>query len=550
MNKFISLTKVLLKAGGSPFQLKAKNKAKSIALIIFIVLCFIPMMVLTTYAFMSSYDALYAKNLQGTILSSMMAVSCLAMILFGILYVVSIYYYAEDTENLISLPIKPSQILASKFVLVVIYEYFIEFFTILPVLIAYGIKMHSVMFWIYSVIVYLFLPVIPVVICSIITMIVMSFTGIIKNKDAFKVISGVIIIAIAMGFSFVSQGIGKGSSKAGDHEIADLFINNKDKINAAGNAFPTARIPSWSLIESNSLKGLLFLIIFIAVSVLFFYIFTIIGQGLYFKGAIGINESSSFSKKISETEFSKITIKRSKLKAYVFKELKLLIRTPAYFLNCILSGVILPPLMVVLILTPEKAELTKHFTFGPVVFVVACGTIGLFCSLNSVTATAVSREGKNLYICRYIPMEVSTQVWAKVLSGIVVNVIGCILTIITGGIILKIPPAGLIMIFIVSIFATTLISFIGIMIDITMPKLSWDNETAAVKNNLNVMLNMIASLVIFGAVTTGAIILALNLKMEVTGIFILMIIIYVILDIIMFCIVQGPGVKAFSKIEQ
>ncbi len=41
---------------------------------------------------------------------------------------------------------------------------------------------------------------------------------------------------------------------------------------------------------------------------------------------------------------------------------------------------------------------------------------------NAISTTAISREGKNLYILKYIPMKYKDQLMAKVLSAVVLGV--------------------------------------------------------------------------------------------------------------------------------
>ena len=86
------------------------------------------------------------------------------------------------------------------------------------------------------------------------------------------------------------------------------------------------------------------------------------------------------------------------------------------------------------------------------------------------------------------------QIQAKVFSGLIISFLGIIFMLIPFGIILGIPPLSLFLAFIASLLSGILINYIGIIVDMIHPKLVWEQEAAAVKQNLNAAFTMLPAM--------------------------------------------------------
>ena len=95
-----------------------------------------------------------------------------------------LFYFSKDIEYLLPLPLKPYEIVIAKFNTILVTEYITVFAFLLVPFIIYGIVTSaSLLFYLYGALVLLVFPILPALISSIIVMLVMSITGIIKNKD-------------------------------------------------------------------------------------------------------------------------------------------------------------------------------------------------------------------------------------------------------------------------------------------------------------------------------------------------------------------------------
>lgn len=148
MNKYFSLTKVFMKNASTNFSKDGKGKLpKTILLYAVLILSFLPLASMFAAATATSYGFLKSIHQEGIILSAAMSISSAIIFAFGIFFVMSVFYFSSDVENLLVLPIKPSVILMSKFTVVLIYEYFTEVVILVPIIATFGVKSSAGLFY-------------------------------------------------------------------------------------------------------------------------------------------------------------------------------------------------------------------------------------------------------------------------------------------------------------------------------------------------------------------------------------------------------------------
>ena len=553
MSKFIALTKVLLKAGtGAPSKNKNKKQIKGILLGILLIIAFTPMAIGFGKFLSMAYDGLKGMGQEAVILAFGLSIVSVVIFFFGIFYAMGIFYFSMDVENLLPLPFKPWHIMGAKFAVVLIYEYLTESIFFIPTLIAYGIKSGGgVLYYIYGIIIFLLLPIVPLVIASVINMVIMRFTNIAKNKDRFRLVGGLIAMFFGIGINIYIQ---RFTQDVGQSEITEMFSKgNNSLVDLATKIFPSTKIAVNSLINTSSIQGFINLILFIVITIAALMIFIVLGDALYFKGVMGVSETASKRKTLTSHELIKYTTQNSSLNIYILKELKLLFRTPIYFMNCVLMNFLWPIFMLIPILVQKGGgsqlkQLTEFLQGGTNTGIVLAGFFAFMvfasCS-NGISATAISREGKNLFALKYIPMKYKQQLMAKVLSAVVLGMAGMLTISILGIVLLKLPLDLIVLMLIVGSVGIVFTSFIGIFIDLNFPKLQWDTEQKAVKQNLNVMISMVICIALGGFTVFMIINFGLNKWAAFTSIVIL----YTILDVVLYYVLGTKGVKMLKRIE-
>jgi ABC-2 type transport system permease protein len=374
-----------------------------------------------------------------------------------------------------------------------------------------------------------------------------------KNKDLLKLVGSLLAIAVVLGINFAFQRV---SMRFTDMDsIINLLIEGNDSlVNITNKMFPGLSFAASALIRSGNFTGFIHLLIYLAISIAAFIIFLMLGELLYLKGVQGSWESISKKTELTAEQLSKSTRKNSPLKSYISKELKILFRTPAFLLNCVIINFLWPIFMAFPLLASGEGLKEIH-TLGRVIaennlepLTIAIGLgIGVFiAATNSIVSTSISREGQNFYINKYIPVDYKRQILGKIIPGILLSTLGLlmILTIVTVAV--RLPIYLALLIFLLGMVGIVFNSMIGMIFDLFSPKLVWDNEQKAVKQNLNPLFHIILSTVIIG----GNVFLVVKLKSSLfvtTG---LLVAIYLCLSYVLYKYLTIKGVEVYSNIGE
>ncbi len=496
MHKIWVLTKIMLKGGGSSDDKKKKSRVWLVLLLLFAFGSFAFSVMFMTFGL---YDLLSTMGSAEAILPLAFGATSMVIFFFGIFYVVSVMYHANDVQIMLGLPLRPYEILGAKLTTLIVYEYIFEAFILLPMLVAYGIKSGADIFYIlYSTVLFALLPIIALVMAAIIVMLVMRFTRFGKNKQVFNFVGGILALGLAIGFNIAIQ---TSVNDLSADQILALTTGQSSLTVLLSRIFPGIGFAANALISSASLAGLWNLLLFVVCAAAAVALFLGFGQLLYFKGLAGVTEAAAKRKSLSSQELDKSTASTPVARAYVMKELRLLVRSPIAFLNCVLMNFLWPVLIIVMLIGGGQLETLKPYieTMNSGLLIAILVGFGAFISsANAITSTAISREGKTLYFTKYIPVSMSKQLTAKAMSGILLSGVG-ILFLSVVAVFLGTGIITAVIAFVLGIVTTVASSFAGLIIDAARPKLSWMNEQQAIKQNMNVMLHMLLG-VLFAAV--------------------------------------------------
>ena len=442
-------------------------------------------------------ELLLPLNQEGVILGLLLNAVPLLIFFFALFLVPAIYYFSKDIETLLALPLRPYEILGSKLFVSLIYEYLTISFFFVPVIAAYMYIMQpAVGFYLFSILLFLTLPLVPLIFASVIMMVIMWLVPFAKNRDFFNMISGFLALGVGL---WVNMQVGGLESITEGQLVAFLVEGNNSLLQTFKFIFPNIPFALNALLQGSVVDALIYLAITSAIVLGFLSL----GQLLYFRGIIGINETSSSRKILSEANLIRSTRSSKAIVSYTIKELKLLFKTPIYLLNCVSINFLLPILFLPLFTMSSGAEdiqaILAMIDFNsPTTITVAIGlgiAVGLTMgSINMISATAISREGQFFYFMKMIPMSYRDQLNAKAASGIILSLSGILFTIIFAGSYLKLPFYLIFILLFFAIMATLFINYISLLVDVLRPKLVWESEQAAVKQNMNFLFTMIPSM--------------------------------------------------------
>ena len=497
MRKYLSLTRVLLKNSMGMMSDGKSKKALNVFIYGVLAVCMIPLGFTLYMMFNTAMAQLQPLQQEGAVLALGFHISSLVTFLFSIFLIPSIFYFSKDSETLLALPLPPQTILSAKFSVCLVYEYAFTLIVCVPLYIAYANNAAiGIPYILLALVIFITLPIYPLVLSSIITMLLMRFVPFFKNRDRFNMIAGILSIILAFGFSFAMN---SGTIAEDPNALISMLTQgNNSMISLFSKIFPAIPFAAEALISSDALQ----LVYYILITCAALAVLVILGKWLYFKGAIGFSETKSSRKELSAQDFARVS-RHSKVRTYLIKELRLLIRTPVYAINCIGMCVLMPIMLLVIFITADADVLLQQlpditpYLDGMLPYAVLAGMASgfLFSNLNMISSTAISREGTNISFMKYIPMSLKQQLQAKVLSGILMSVISMLLTMVCVYFLLPIfPLTWYFAAAAASLITIVLGNYASLALDILHPKLVWEQEAAAVKQNMSGIVSMLAGM--------------------------------------------------------
>ena len=436
-------------------------------------------------------------------------VNILLLMNFFILFTKSIFeslnvlYFSKDLKVLLRMPLKPISILHSKLQNMIISEYPMEIVMLAIPMIVYGIFTKvGIGFYFYMIGILLILPIIPIMITSLVIGIIMRFTNSIKNKSKSMYITIFLTIIIIT----IITGVFNANSRMSVSKFESVILAANGLAESIANYFVLIKPIMNTLLNYNNINGVVNFSLYVLESFLTYFILLFMMSKIYLKGAKGTTINSIHDKRrTKELKLSDFK-KKNQAKSYFSKELKTLLRTPIFCLQCFILPIIYPvvvfALMAMFINFANQVgiDALKEFyerivtTWGIAVFL---SISQVFYMMNFASIIAVSREAQNSIFIKYIPMKFEKQFHLKLRIGIFTNLIA--------GILVTLAYYAVIKNVFYSIYVFAIVFFINIigekfkiLIDLKNPQVSWDSEYTMMKQNTNVMYELFYTLAVIG----------------------------------------------------
>jgi len=495
MSKYFVLFKTMLRNTFNVIDTKDKKNLKRILFVVFIGIATLPSIVSLGFLTREALFMLLPIQQDGLVISLLFLALSTMIFFMAIFLVPAVYYFSKDSETLLALPLTPEAIVLSKFSLSMVYEFLTIFVISTPIIIGYiSIMNPNILFYLMLVVILLTIAVVPLAFAGLIIMVIMAFVPFFKNRDFFNYASGFLALTFAIGLNYVMGG----TATLDQNSLIQLLNNgNNSLLGIMKIAFPNVPFAISALVNSNVLD----FVIYLGITALVLVGFVFVSKLVYFKGVIGVNETSASRKNLNLKAYNKITSSKGVIFSYFIKEMKLMIRTPVYLLNNISTVVLIPAILLVTLVSGVGADdevvmliNSIDWSSGSILLIITFAgfVVGIMMStMNLITVTSLSREGTNIYFMKLIPMSYVKQIQAKILSGVVVSMVGILFMLVPAWIFFKIQFHLIFFAFIASILGMIFMNYLGMIVDLIHPKLVWEQETAAVKNNLNSVFTML-----------------------------------------------------------
>ena len=478
MSNFFSLVKVqLLGLFGINKKLNGKGKSGKGAITgVLSVLLIAACIVYVGYMYSEEYAVFLSAG--GEIYKLVPLMICIASIIsfvFSFYASGTVLYGYKDYQLLSAMPVKNREIVLSKLAYMYVSDLVFNLLIIVPSLFVYGSHGGEITagFIFTTLALVLFSPLLMIsfsVAIGALTAYISSFFR--KKYIAQIIILGSVMIAL-FAFSFFS---GYNAAEGGNmfSAIIKLYF-------------------VYAIAEAGMKNGLYVLL------------FAVINAGAF--AAVTVAVCFTY-KKINTLVTSKRTLKNFRLKEYAGKSLfsalltreaKRLFTCPIYVINSVIGvvmsvafGVLYMILMIIFSRNGLDLSVTENFTiFVPAVFAF------LF-FMAPATACSVSLEGKTFWIIRTMPVDMKSVFNAKlVLSYIIYSI-----TAVVSSLIVTLPLGySAVTVLLVTFNALTAALFssnLGLLFNLLLPKLEWENESEVVKRSAATFLTVLAAFVFAG----------------------------------------------------
>jgi ABC-2 type transport system permease protein len=234
-------------------------------------------------------------------------------------------------------------------------------------------------------------------------------------------------------------------------------------------------------------------------------LFGLAGSRYFYRGLIG-GEEVARGPKISEEALGKrLSRSTSPVYAIALREIKLLFRTPIYLFNSVALLLIIPVVLLIPALTGgggigQIVEMAFATGNRAALVLVAGAFMGGMALFTPAASSSFSREGKLFWISQVIPMSPREQIRGKILYSLMIAWLAVPLVVLFSIRTVPLTFSELV----IAVLLGTALSFpaitISLLIDLLRPYLDWDNPQKPIKQNVNVLLAMVAGAGLFYAI--------------------------------------------------
>ena len=447
---------------GASRSQKKRSGAQKIAMLLLMLYCFAAFGMLF-YTSFSALAGVYAKLSLGWLYFAMYAVAAFALMVFGTVFTAKAQLFeAKDNELLLSLPVRPRDILASRMVSLLLWNLLFGLMVAVPALLAWTQAARLPALGFVSFI--LLLPALACFSLAVTSLLAWALSLLgsrVRNKSLAAIIGSVVFLGLYFAVifrmnSYITQLAQNGAQIAEALSGAKLLV-------WLGRAMAGESAPAlvWSLLVTLAPFGLVSWLL-----------------------------SRSFTRIVTTKRgLPKVRYEEKALRtasadtALLHRELRRLGASPTYLLNSGLGVLFLLAAAVVLVIKRDVildvlAQMPELASSLPVFLALA---ITLF------TPSSVSLEGKNLWILQSMPVSGAQVLRAKLRMADLLTLPAAVIASVCCVCVTELSP----LILLDSVLFARFANVLGLREGIVHAKLDWSNEAQAVKQSWAVMLTML-----------------------------------------------------------
>ncbi|MFW6306649.1 MAG: hypothetical protein ACOC1N_04640, partial [Bacillota bacterium] len=375
MNKLYPLIKIQAKdfLSKTTNSLGIKNKLLSRLLLATIgVLLLLPAGAFSTVM----YNELVAINQTELMITTFYINSVIFMFIFGMPFIISVFFFSKDAKFLSSLPVNEEDIVVSKLTTVYIYLLGISSLVFAPALIVYLINTGITLYLVLMVLIALIMaPMLPLLISAIV---ILPFGNLFSGSSRRKtliLIFNILILFVIIAFQLFFSNFAENPEQIQQMILSDGFVE------LVGMRFP----PSiW--LTRMFLGSITDIFLFLGLNVLLFFIIKIMARLFFRKALHSFTEDGGLS--VTEVYYKRSNMARQLIK----RNLLIILKEPMFLMNNGLS--LIAPLLVfvMMLFTGEfSLELLKSPQLEPYLPIILTGILISPAVIGNISSTAITR---------------------------------------------------------------------------------------------------------------------------------------------------------------
>src|SRR5690554_6286250 len=418
------------------------------------------------------FDSLQRPEL---VMTTMYIGAVMLTFFLGIPIIISVFFFSKDLRFLSALPLREDTIVFAKLSTVYIYMLAVTTILLAPGMIVYGINTgFSISLIIFGLLALILAPVLPLFISAIVVLIFSRIISKNKYRNIFIIIGNILFIVV-----IIALQMGMNRFAANPEEIKTIFSTENGLLRFIGIRFP----PSIWLTKMilGSLKDAVY---FIGLNAIFFFIIKFLA-GLFFRRSLlAFGQGSIAAGKIYYK-------KHSKGWQLFRRHILIIVKEPTFLINTLLSMII--PVIMFLVMSVSgqiSLEMFASEQLKPYLILIFSGILISPAVVSNISSTAITREGRAFWETKVLPVEGRENIKYRVLTTAVINLLGVLVLSIISLYLLPLTLKIIIIAVILAISTTLFLGTVDFIINIYRPLLNWTHPTAAVKNNMNVIISL------------------------------------------------------------
>ncbi|MBQ9760223.1 MAG: hypothetical protein IJW16_02615 [Clostridia bacterium] len=471
----------------------------------------------------------FAMNMEWFFFSMFVLMAFILMFIGSVFTTKSQLFEAKDNDILLTLPIRPRDILISRMVSLIIINFFFEMIVAIPAAVIWGIYGNGgILSWVFFAITVLALPFFSFAISGVFAWLLSLLSAKFKNSAW---ITTALYLVFFMGYFYVISNMQEYMQMAAlsGAQIADAFRS----------VLPLYWFGS-AIGNENALHLLLSLLIYI---IPFVVAFAVIAHS--FMKICTVKPSTGRAKKERAGQLGVKT--HSVPTALLLRELKRLASSSTYMLNCGLGALLAIVASVAMVFNRDAisslATMLGDSTLLGVILILMLCTINATCIF---TAPSVSLEAKQIGLLRSLPVRTEEILHAKLKMHYVIMMPTEAICSLVLAIVFPLPLPMIIGLLIVPQLFVVWTANIGLICSVCHPMLEWTNEAVAVKQGTAVLLTMLFASLPAIVIGIGSIFLAMLSPWLALA---AMVVLPLVGDILSYRYLMRGGVKRFEQIE-